>query len=452
MSEFKTIHDCVHSEGSASPYGTPSPFKTIHDCVHRSIRLDGVRKELLELPELQRLANIKQLGLAYLVFPGANHTRLEHSIGTSYVAERIAKAIGLPDEEIKLVSVAAMLHDVGHGPFSHTLEGVLYRSKGVEHMDITKGIITGDYDVIGDERRKILGEERKIPDVLEKYGLKPEDVAELVKETRHVFNWELMSYSKEKNKYLKQLIHGPFDADQVDYLLRDAYYTGVAHGTIDFDRLLNTVALENGELCFHRKGITAIEGMLVARALMYSSVYFHKTVRIAETMLARSVEDLEKIEENIQNFVDAELMEYLMRKNERTRNTMVSIRYRKLFKKVYSRNARELDDAEREILYEISKDWRKRKEAEERIARMSNAGNGNVIIDIPIPELLLSEPRIDKTEVKVVAENGATMLSKLSPLAEALRIRNVVDWVVMVSCHPKYRKDVEKVVERGLFG
>ncbi|MEM3445061.1 MAG: HD domain-containing protein, partial [Thermoplasmata archaeon] len=235
-------------------------------------------------------------------------------------------------------------------------------------------------------------------------------------------------------------------------LLRDAYYTGVAHGTIDFDRLLNTVALENGELCFHRKGVTAIEGMLVARALMYSSVYFHKTVRIAETMLARAVESLDEIEENIQNFVDAELMEYLMRKNERTRKTMVAIRYRKLFKRVYAKNAMELEDAEREALYEISKDWRKRKEAEERIARMSKAGSGNVLIDIPIPELLLSEPRIDKTEVKILSEEGTpALLSKLSPLAEALRIRNVVDWVVMVSCHPKYRHDVEKVVERGLY-
>lgn len=426
-------------------------FKTIHDCVHRSIKLGGVRKELLELPELQRLANIKQLGLAYLVFPGANHTRLEHSIGTSYVAERIAQALGLDNEEIKLVSVAAMLHDVGHGPFSHTLENVLYRSKGVEHMDITRGIITGDYDVIGEEKREILGEDRRLPDVLEKHGLEPKRVAELVKETRTLFNWELMSYTKEKNKYLKQIIHGPFDADQVDYLLRDAYYTGVAHGVIDFDRLLNTISLENGELCFHRKGITAIEGMLVARALMYSSVYFHKTVRIAETMLARAVESLEEIEENIQNFVDAELMEYLMRKNERTRRTIVSIRYRKLFKKVYAKNAMELSDEEREALYEISKDWKKRREAEERIARMSKAGNGNVLIDIPIPELLLSEPRIDKTEVKVLTENGVMMLSKLSPLGEALRIRNVVDWVVMVSCHPKYREDVERVVERGLF-
>ncbi|MCX8174353.1 MAG: HD domain-containing protein [Thermoplasmata archaeon] len=427
-------------------------FKTVHDSVHHSIKIGGVRKELLELPELQRLASIKQLGLAYLVFPGANHTRLEHSIGTSYVAERIAAALGLPEEEIKLVSVAAMLHDVGHGPFSHTLEGVLYRSKGVEHMDITKGIITGEYDVIDGEKRRMLEDERRVPDVLEKYGLSPERVAGLVKETRHVFNWELMSYAAEKTKYLNQIIHGPFDADQVDYLLRDAYYTGVAHGTIDFDRLLNTVALENGEVCFHRKGIAAIEGMLVARALMYSSVYFHKTVRIAETMLARAVEGIGEIEENIQNFVDAELMEYLMRKAERTRKTMVAIRYRKIFKKVYARNARELGDEEREALYEISKDWHRRKEAEERIARMSKVDSGNVIIDIPIPELLLSEPRIDKTEVRVLTDSGATMLSKLSPLAEALRIRNVVDWVVMVSCHPKYRQDVERVVERGLFG
>ncbi|MGB9635740.1 MAG: HD domain-containing protein [Thermoplasmata archaeon] len=428
-----------------------SAWKTVQDCVHRSIKLDGVRKELLELPELQRLANIKQLGLAYLVFPGANHTRLEHSLGTSYVAERIGSAIGLDPEESRLVSVAAMLHDVGHGPFSHTLESVLFRRKGMEHMDITKGIITGKYDIVGSAVRKELGETRSVPEVLEKYGIKPEKVAELVKETISVYNWERMMYHEEGTKYLNSLIHGPFDADQVDYLLRDSYYTGVAHGTIDFDRLLNTIQIENGELCIHKKGLSAIEGMLVARGLMYSSVYFHKTVRIAETMLARTVENCKDIEEDVQNFVDAELMEYLMRKNERTRKTMLAIRFRKLFKKVYAKNANELSPDQKEALYKISKNADRRHETEERIARMAGIPDGEIIIDIPIPELLLSEPRIDKTEVKIVWDGGSAMLSKLSPLAEALRIRNVVDWVVMVSCNPKYRIDVEKVVERGLF-
>jgi len=318
----------------------------------------------------------------------------------------------------------------------------------MEHMDITKGIITGEYDIIGEEKRRIIGEQRRIVDVLEKHGLKPENVAELVKENRHLFDWERISYTKGKS-YLSQIINGPFDADQIDYLLRDSYYTGVAHGTIDFDRLLNTILLSNGQLCIHRKGLPAIEGLLVARALMYSSVYFHKTVRIAETMLARAVENSNC--QGIEKFVDGELLEYLLSLNGHTREVVLSIRYRKLFKKVYARNARELSESQKEVLYEISKDWHKRREAEERIARMAGARPGDVIIDIPIPELLLSEPRIDKTEVMVVSEQGTAPLSKLSPLAEALRIRNVVDWVVMVSCNPKNIGDVEKVVERGLF-
>lgn len=428
-------------------------YKIIQDCVHRNIKLDALRKDLLELPELQRLANIKQLGLAYLVFPGANHTRLEHAIGTSYVASRIADALNLNPEEKKIVSAAALLHDVGHGPFSHTLESVLYRTRGVEHMDITKGIITGDYDVIGEDIRKVLGEKQlRVPDVLEHHGVKPEEVAELVKETSHVFDWENLTYAGSKRRYLNEIIHGPFDADQVDYLLRDAYYTGVAHGTIDFDRLLNTIQIEDGNICFNKKGVSAVEGMLVARGLMYSSVYFHKTVRIAETMLSRCVERIRDFEVNVQNFVDAQLLEYLIRKNENARKTVLAIRFRKLFKKVYAKNRSELSDEQREALYEITKDWEKRKMMEEKIARMAHVPEETVIIDIPLPELLISEPRIDKTDVKIIWEGGHTKLSKISPIAEAMKIRNVVDWVVMVSTPEKHRSDVEKVVEKALYG
>src|SRR5882762_8230107 len=116
--------------------------KTITDTVHGTIRLEPLALGLLETLELQRLNSIRQLGLTYLVFPGANHSRVEHCLGVGHVAGEMARALGLSDDERKLVQAAGLLHDVGHGPFSHTLEHVLSRELAVDHMHLTQRIIT----------------------------------------------------------------------------------------------------------------------------------------------------------------------------------------------------------------------------------------------------------------------------------------------------------------------
>ena len=112
--------------------------KIINDAIHGSFRVDGVRKELLQTPEFNKLSHIKQLGLAHLVFPGAHHTRFEHSLGVSHVGGMIADSVGLDEEERCLVQVAGMLHDVGHGPYSHTLEHILHENGGMDHMSVTE--------------------------------------------------------------------------------------------------------------------------------------------------------------------------------------------------------------------------------------------------------------------------------------------------------------------------
>ncbi|MBS3815920.1 MAG: HD domain-containing protein, partial [Hadesarchaea archaeon] len=118
--------------------------KTIHDPVHGSMRLSGLVLDLVDTPEVQRLRRIKQLGLANLVFPGANHTRFEHVLGTAFLAERLGKELELPQDEIDLLVAAAVLHDVGHAPYSHTLEYLMtdYLEKG--HMELTGEVLRGD--------------------------------------------------------------------------------------------------------------------------------------------------------------------------------------------------------------------------------------------------------------------------------------------------------------------
>jgi HD superfamily phosphohydrolase len=431
-------------------------FKIIHDTVHGSIKLDGLFLELLEIPEIQRLHGINQLGLAYLVFPGANHTRLEHSIGTCHVARQMADSLGLKQDERILVSAAAMLHDIGHSPYSHTLEMALHGKSQEDHMDVTKDIILGKKRIKMEVESE--GETPHIPDILEKYDLDPKDVSELISgalknsdsktiEDFHSHNNQMVFNDK---MYLPHIIHGAIDADQIDYLLRDSFYTGVAHGTIDRDRLIQTIELFHNDLVVDKRGVPAVEGMLVARALMYTSVYYHKTVRIAELMLARAVELLDDPIQNIHEMIDSELMALLKESGGFQRDIAFMLKFRTLFKRAFTLSKAKASDEEMEVIKDLRKS-KNRQKAESEICRRANIPLGYAIIDLPERELEITEPRIKSTNVKILDENRLKSLSNFSPLAKALEIRDVYDWELMISTAPKYLEKVNKVARKVLF-
>ena len=156
-------------------------MKVINDAIHGQFRIEGVRADLLNTPEMNKLSHIKQLGLAHLVFPGAHHTRFEHSLGVSHIAGMMAESIGLDELETDTVQAAAMLHDVGHGPYSHTLEHILHERGGMDHMSITEGIIVGEYDVLCEGEEKSVLDRKSVPDILESHGLDPKEVAGLIR-------------------------------------------------------------------------------------------------------------------------------------------------------------------------------------------------------------------------------------------------------------------------------
>ncbi len=423
--------------------------KTINDTVHGTIRLDPMVRDLMETLELQRLSGIRQLGLTYLVFPGANHSRIEHCLGVSHVAGKLAESIGLPADERKLVMAAGLLHDVGHGPFSHTLEHILSSKLAIDHMHLTQAIILGDDDNVRPEERKAFGDVPRIAQVLEENGVAPKLVAALIRGPGEAVT--LRTGRRDAGRYLGQIIHSAIDADQIDYLMRDAHYTGAAHGMIDVHRIYQTMALHEGELVVDKKGLPALEGMLVARALMYSSVYFHKTVRIAEQMIARAVERSGSDVRDVQKMVDAELLQWLGEQGEFQREIALRIKFRKLYKRVFDRGREDLTEPQRQALLELA-DPPKRRRAEDAICKRAGIPPGRAIVDIPLPELLISEPRIAMTDVKVLDEGKVRTFRKASPLGRALQLREVSDWVVMVAAEPRYRSDVAKAAERVLFG
>jgi len=450
---------CLHSTPLYCQMQCPSAVtehKIVHDSVHGGIRVEGAFLSLLEAPELQRLHNIHQLGLSYLVYPGANHTRFEHSLGAFSVAGRVCSALRIDPGEAELVQCAALLHDVGHLPFSHTLEYVLHDRFGIDHEDISRRLIRGEESVLSESDRRILGRPQSIPTTLERFGVSPKDVARLLEKgspgygpqkTLHGQRGQVYFNTK---RYMSQIVSGPVDVDQLDYLKRDAHYTGVAYGVIDMDRLLKTIQVFNGDLVVDRSGLSAVEGILVARALMFSSVYFHKTVRIAELMLAKAVEELGKGELGlIHSMTDAGLLAHLVSKGGYYEEVATLIKYRRLFKKAYALPAVEVAPdgwGRMESMGRIEK----RRSLEEDIARRAGIEPGNVIIDVPSSELSVSEPRIGLTDVRILDEGKVKFLPKISSIAASLQLRRAHEWALMVACPEKHREKVAKVAPKIL--
>jgi len=412
--------------------------KIVRDPIHGDIKITGILVDLLKTPEVQRLHNIKQLGFAHLVFPGANHTRFEHSLGSSMIASQIADILALNDEEKKLITCAAQLHDIGHGPFSHTLESILLERFGVNHVDLTEKLILGNYDILDPKEQQFISAP-KVHEILDKYQVNEKDIVNIIRG------------KLSKKSYLSQLLNSTIDVDQLDYLMRDAYYTGVAYGMIDLQRLLQTIMIHKGNLTMMRKGVNVVENILMARALMYSSVYFHKTVRIPELMLSKALEEIPDAEPfEFFRMTDAEVMTSLKTMGRFQQEIITRLKYRDLFKQAYAISLQDLHKQEIKAVKRLE-DMSTRREKERELEDTFCIPKGHIIIDIPRPELLRAEPRINKTDIQVIDRNEIKTLDDFTPIAKAIRSRIAPDWAIMLITDEKYRKNVAKKAEGILF-
>jgi uncharacterized protein len=233
--------------------------KIINDPVYGFITIDHpLVFDIISHPYYQRLRRIHQMAFASLVYPGAVHTRLHHSLGAYHLmglalAELKNKGVDITPEEELGAKIAILLHDIGHGPFSHALERKLI--KDVHHEDISKLILQLLNEQLGGQLQTAI---------------------------------EIFSGTYPK-QYLHQLVSGQLDVDRMDYLTRDSFFTGVSEGVIGYDRILKMLVVHQGELMIEEKAIYSVEKFLVARRLMYWQVYLHKTVVAAEKMLVRII-------------------------------------------------------------------------------------------------------------------------------------------------------------------
>jgi HD superfamily phosphohydrolase len=241
----------------------------ITDPIHKNIKFTKVEKEIIDTSIFQRLRRIRQLAGAHLVYPGALHSRFEHSLGSMFLAGMAGqtlfdKGYFTDIDLIQQLRLAALLHDVGHGPYSHLFEEILQDSKNYSHENLGERIIL----------------ETKISDIIKQNGYSPVTISSL-------------SFGKHKSRFLNEVISGGLSVDLMDYLPRYSYFSGTEYGKVDYFRIINSLEVASSKvLGINKSALYSYESMLISRYQMFKSVYFHKTVRSGEVMILHSMKHL----------------------------------------------------------------------------------------------------------------------------------------------------------------
>ncbi|PIU60086.1 hypothetical protein COS86_00855 [Candidatus Bathyarchaeota archaeon CG07_land_8_20_14_0_80_47_9] len=341
-----------------------SHWGEIKDPVHGYVYITEEEKEIIDSFPVQRLRRLRQLAGAEYVYPGANHTRFEHSVGVMYLAGRVTENPNISEhlshEEAQMVKIAALLHDVGHGPFSHVFEHLLIKELDKTHEDITSWII----------------QKGELKDILCKAGYKPEDVGRLAVGTLH----------KPKKTFLDQIISSAVDVDKLDFIVRDTYHTGAEYGYIDVFRLIHALDILNGNLAVDLGALSALESLIIARIESFKSIYFHRVGRAAQIMLAIAMEKANE-ELGLTQFKTPE--EYLamddytvwtMLKNcKKSSGIIADLERRRLLKCAYERTFYEKDA----MVSNIFSRETYRNQLQTDIAKEAHVETEAVIIDVP---------------------------------------------------------------------
>jgi len=381
----------------------------IKDPVHGYVYITKVERDVVDSFPVQRLHRLRQLAGAEYVYPGANHTRFEHSIGTMYLAQEVTKnpnlSCYLSKDEIAAIRLAALVHDVGHGPFSHVFEYLLEKYLGKNHEEMTFWII-----------RK-----SELSDVIRSGGYDAEIIAKLA----------TGSLCQKGKAYMDQIIQSAIDVDKLDFVLRDTYHTGAKYGNVDVSRLIQMLDVLEESLAVDIGALSALESFILARIESFRSIYFHRVSRAAQIMLATAMEkakdaiglvDYKTPEEYLA--LDDYTVWTMLKLCEESRSIMEDLERRKLLKCSYEKTFHVKDKAISKLFSseEIRNDLR------DKIAEKAKLAPESLVIDVPtVPSVpyhhsVLLEPM----EILVFSRTKkgkkvAQRLSNISRTFEALR-------------------------------
>ena len=237
----------------------------IIDPIHDFVRVYDNELKIIDTPIFQRLRRIRQLSGAHLIYPGAQHTRFEHSLGVMHIASMAGQALAekgvVSSDDIQNLRLAGLLHDIGHGPFSHLFEEIFEEKRKISHEDLGRDIIL----------------KTEIGDIISKNGFDKKLITKL-------------AFGDSKLQFMNEIISGVLSADIMDYLLRDGYFTGAEHAKIDHHRLTHSLDVYKNKLALDKSSLVNFETMMISRFQMFKAVYFHKTVRAGEVMLLEAMD------------------------------------------------------------------------------------------------------------------------------------------------------------------
>jgi uncharacterized protein len=381
----------------------------IKDPVHGYVYITEAEKNVIDTYPMQRLRRLRQLAGSEYVYPGANHTRFEHCLGVMYLAGHVLENPNISrivnDEEVDMCRISALLHDCGHGPFSHVFEHLLIKDLEKTHEDITSWII----------------EKSEVSDKLSKMGFNAKEVAGLAVGKLH----------KKERAFLDQIISSAVDVDKQDFIVRDTYHTGAEYGFIDVYRLIHALDVLGENLAVELGALSALEAFVIARIESFKSIYFHRVGRAAQIMLATAMDKANK-ELGLTAFKTPE--EYMalddytvwaaLRKCKASNEIISNLENRRMLKCAYERTFYEKDAMISNLFGRESY----RRQVQSEIAREAGVELDSVIIDVPtVPSVPYHHAVLmESTEIPVFmrspgGEKKLQRLSESSKIFETLK-------------------------------
>lgn len=402
----------------------------INDPIHGFMVLPDFITNIVDSTEIQRLMRIRQLSGANHVFPGANHTRFEHSLGVAFLAKELSEnlrylqGVDISEEDINDCMVAALCHDIGHGPFSHNFESLLMSHNNKDHEDYTEWLI----------------QKSTIGDILDNLGFNKTYIADIA-------TGRIIGKANDKGFLLSQVITSAVNVDSMDYLLRDNYHCGTEKATVDINRLLLSMdKMENGFLGVDIKALISLEGFLLSRISSFRTIYFHKTCRAVQIMLEEAmksvVDDIGLLNystpADFLKWDDYVLWTDLIR-NPKSSIWMEKIQRRELLKSCF------------ESQIQISNDNINVNELKEKISDISKISMKDIFIDLPsspnVPYSHTDQTRPNEIYTFERFPNGEKQPVRLEDYSlffnhfkGSLKILRIYTW-------PKYRKKIKEIAE-----
>jgi hypothetical protein len=402
----------------------------IKDPVYGYIRLTEIERNVIDTLAVQRLRRIRQLAGAEYVYPAANHTRFEHVLGAMYLAGVVAENIPteLSADEKQRVRLAALLHDVGHAPFSHLFEPFLLKYLGRNHEDISTWIIANS----------------SLSGVIEEQGF----------DAKELSNLAVGKSSKPGKRFLGQIISSSFDVDKMDFVVRDSYHTGAGYGSVDVFRLIYTMDILNGNLAVDITALPTLESLILARLESFRAIYFHRACRAVQMMMLKALdaakEDLEilnvKTPDEYMEWDDYTVWSKLL-SNPRSRQIIRELSERRLLKCAYERTFFVKD----ELVSSVFTNENVRLRLEEDIAAKAKVPLPDVGIDVPsLPSVPYHYAMdIGPIDIPIFSKNrlGEKIPQKITELSKVVNDLQVFMNIIRVYTKEEYR---ERVTEAAI--